>query len=119
MDLAGLFSTGDGVARLTGSRCDSCGDVAFPARRVCGRCGARELSPTRLSGRGVVAATTNVVTPPAGFDHPIEVALVDLEEGPRLFVLLTAPSPPGTRVQAMSAPVRDGDPGFAFQPVVT
>ena len=118
MDLAGFFSIEDGVARLTGSRCDSCGEVAFPTRHVCGHCGARELSPMRLSGRGIVASTTTVVTPPAGFDHSIEVALVDLEEGPRIFALLTAPSSPGTKVQAVSAPVRDGDTGFAFQPVL-
>ena len=116
MDLAGLFSIEDGVARLTGSQCDSCADVAFPARRVCGHCGCRELSPVRLTGRGTVVSTTHVLTPPAGFDVPIEVALVDLDEGPRLFALLTAPSSPGDEVQAVSAPVRDGAPGFAFRP---
>jgi uncharacterized OB-fold protein len=62
-------------------------------------------------------STTHVVTPPAGFDEPIEVALVDLAEGPRLFALLTAPAGPGSVVQAVPAEVRDHHPGFAFEPV--
>lgn len=70
-----------------------------------------------LAGSGSVISTTHVVTPPAGFDQPIDVALIDLAEGPRLFALLTAPVPPGTPVQAVPAAVREGHPGFAFEPV--
>lgn len=70
-----------------------------------------------LAGSGSVISTTHVVTPPAGFDKPIDVALIDLAEGPRLFALLTAPAPPGTPVQAVPASVREGHPGFAFEPV--
>ncbi len=70
-----------------------------------------------LAGSGTVISTTRVVTPPAGFDQPIDVALVDLAEGPRLFALLTGPALPGASVQAVAAPVREGHPGFAFEPV--
>jgi uncharacterized OB-fold protein len=117
MDLAGLFNIEDGVARLTGSRCEGCGVVAFPARHVCGQCGSRELSSMTLAGSGSVVSTTHVITPPAGFDQPIDVAIVDLAEGPRMFALLTAPASPGTSVQAVPGPVREGHPGFAFKPV--
>ena len=117
MDLAGLFTINDGAARLTGSQCNSCREVAFPPRHVCGRCGSRALSPMTLSGSGSVISATHVETPPAGFDRPIDVALVDLAEGPRLFALLAEPAPPGTLVQAVAAPVRDGHPGFAFEPL--
>jgi len=117
MDLAGLFTIDDGMARLTGSRCQSCGAVAFPARQVCGQCGCRNVSPMTLAGSGSLVSTTHVVTPPAGFDAPIDVALVDLAEGPRLFALLTAPASLGTRVQAVPAPVRERHPGFAFEPI--
>ena len=64
-----------------------------------------------------MVATTRVNTPPLGFDQPFEVAVVDLVEGPRVFALLTAPAPPGTSVQAVPSPVRDGHLGFAFKPV--
>lgn len=72
-----------------------------------------------LTGSGSVISSTHVVTPPAGFDQPIDVALVDLAEGPRLFALLTSPVSPGTSVRAVPALVREGHPGFAFEPVRT
>ena len=117
LDLAGLFSTEGGVARLAGSRCSSCGAVAFPPRSVCAECGGRDLTRALLAGRGAVVSATHVVTPPAGFDQPIVVALVDLVEGPRLFALLTAPAAPGSLVQAVPAQVRNHHPGFAFEPL--
>jgi uncharacterized OB-fold protein len=119
MDLAGLFITYDGVARLTGSRCESCGAIAFPPRHVCGQCGSRDQSAATLAGSGIVVSTTHVVTPPAGFDQPIDVALIDLAEGPRLFALLTAPAGVGASVQAVPFKVRGGDSGFAFEAVST
>jgi uncharacterized OB-fold protein len=118
VDLGGLFSIEDGSARLAGSRCDICGAIAFPARSVCGHCHARVLTPVTLAGRGQVVSATHVATPPAGFDQPFEVALVDLAEGPRVFGLLTAPASPGTLVHAVPSPVRNGKAGFAFKPVV-
>jgi uncharacterized OB-fold protein len=118
VDLGGLFTIEDGSARLVGSRCDKCGAIAFPARRVCGHCHARVLTPVTLAGRGLVESATHVATPPAGFDQPIEVALVNLAEGPRVFGLLTAPASPGTLMQAVPSPVRDGKSGFAFKAVV-
>jgi uncharacterized OB-fold protein len=118
MDLAELFSVEEGLARLAGSRCDDCGAVAFPARHVCGQCRARVLSPMTLTGRGRVVSATHVETPPSGFDHAFEVALIDLTEGPRVFGLLTAPATVGTSVQAVPSPVREGHLGFAFKPVV-
>jgi uncharacterized OB-fold protein len=116
MELAGLFKVEGGAARLIGSRCESCGAVAFPARQVCGECGGRDLLTKTLTGGGRVVSTTHVVTPPAGFDSPIDVAIVDLQEGPRVFALLTQPAHEGDSVQAVAAPVRGGNAGFAFEP---
>ena len=116
MDLAALFSVENGHAHLRGSRCAACGDVAFPPRHVCGACGRRDLEGVLLTGHGSVVSSTHVATPPAGFDRPIDVALVDLEEGPRVFALLTAPTPDGASVHAVPAVVREGHPGFAFAP---
>ena len=145
MELAGLFTSAAGAVRLLGTRCPACGTVAFPSRAVCGSCGCRTLEPAELSGEGRVHAFTTVRTPPAGFDAPYLAAVVDLDEGPRVFAMLTAepreapsgPAPsglartpartpgatgatggtPGTRVRAVPARVRDGRPGFAFEPV--
>jgi uncharacterized OB-fold protein len=118
MELAGLFTSAAGAVRLLGTRCPACGTVAFPSRAVCGGCGCRTLEPAELSGQGSVHAFTTVRTPPAGFDAPYLAAVVDLDEGPRVFAMLTA-EPPATagRVRAVPARVRDGKPGFAFEPV--
>ncbi len=136
MELAGLFTSAAGAVRLLGTRCPACGPVAFPSRAVCGNCGCRTLEPAELSGEGRVHAFTTVRTPPAGFDAPYLAAVVDLDEGPRVFAMLTAEPPeppagsapaasapsgpagtPGARVRAVPARVRDGRPGFAFEPV--
>jgi uncharacterized protein len=118
MELAGLFTSAAGAVRLLGTRCPACGKVAFPSRAVCGECGCRALEPARLSGEGSVHAFTTVRTPPAGFDAPYLAAVVDLDEGPRVFAMLTAEPPAAAaRVRAVPATVRDGKPGFAFEPL--
>jgi uncharacterized OB-fold protein len=119
MELAGLFTSAAGAVRLLGTRCPACGTVAFPSRAVCGGCGCRTLEPAELSGQGRVHAFTTVRTPPAGFDGPYLAAVVDLDEGPRVFATLTAepPGAGGARVLAVPARVREGKPGFAFEPV--
>ncbi len=96
MELAGLFTSAAGAVRLLGTRCPACGTYAFPSRAVCGNCGCRTLEAAELSGEGNVHAFTTVRTPPAGFDAPYLAAVVDLDEGPRVFAMLTAepPEPP-------------------------
>ncbi len=116
MELAGLFTVAAGAVRLRGSRCPACGTVAFPERAVCGACACRALQPAELSGEGRVHAFTTVRTPPAGFDQPYLAAVVDLDEGPRVFGMLTAEPSGDDRVRAVPAPVRNGQPGFAFEP---
>jgi uncharacterized OB-fold protein len=117
MELANLFRVDGDAVRLCGSRCPACGAAAFPARTVCGDCGHRSLEAAELSGRGRVHAATSVATPPAGFERPYLAAVVDLDEGPRVFGLLTADPGPAGRVRAVPAAVRDGRDGFAFAPL--
>jgi uncharacterized protein len=117
MELAGLFTVAADAVRLRGRRCPACGAVTFPGRAVCGACGCRSLEPAELSGLGQVHAFTTVDTPPAGFDRPYLAAVVDLDEGPRVFAMLTAEPGDGRRVRAVPARVRHGRPGFAFEPI--
>lgn len=64
-------------------RCRACGSAIFYPRELCPECGAGELDWFAPSGRGTVHATTTVRRKPeAGGDY--NVALIDLEEGPRL-----------------------------------
>ncbi|MDB5507956.1 MAG: hypothetical protein JWL93_425 [Hyphomicrobiales bacterium] len=73
--------------RLTLPRCLSCERFWFPPSRTCPHCLSPELEFQDVSGRGKVYSfvTFHRVYHPA-FEHevPYVVALVELEEGPRL-----------------------------------
>jgi uncharacterized OB-fold protein len=114
--LAQLLDTDEaGNATLLGSHCQECRRFDFPARQVCLSCGDRQLRQARLCGRGVVHESTTVTRPPAGFTSSYVVGLVDLEEGPRIFALLTSECPHGSRVHIVTKQLPSGDHGFAFE----
>lgn len=115
--LTELFVVKDGIVTLVGSHCLRCGSSWFPRRVVCAECGCRTLEVHRLTGCGNVHAWTYVAAPPSGFAEPYFVGVIDLEEGPRIFGLLTRPPEEGEKVQAVQGRVRDGEAGFVFEPV--
>jgi len=72
-------------------KCDRCGKIWYPPSPLCPECWSRELTWTRLSGRGRVSSW--VVFHQSyfrGFDGeiPYNVAEVELDEGPRLLTNL-------------------------------
>ena len=72
---------------LKGVKCGSCGSVIFPSRTLCPQCrhaSVGKLSPFKLGSDGVVEAVTVVRSPPAGIDGPYTLALIRMDEGPRL-----------------------------------
>jgi uncharacterized OB-fold protein len=75
--------------RLATTRCASCGELRFPPRELCPRCGA-PMQWEELSGRGTVHAFTQQERG-LRFTAPDVVGVVDLEEGVRVFGLLAAP----------------------------
>ena len=77
--------------RLEGGRCRSCNTLTFPPRPVCPNCGADQIEPQRLSGRGTVYSYTVLYQGPDSFDGgvPYAVGLIDLEEGPRITAMIT------------------------------
>lgn len=126
----GLFvlpaSPGD-VARLLGSRCESCGEVTFPSQPWCCNCGgeARELL---LSTRGSLYSFTNVNNPPPeGYKGPIPYGVGVVEvDGVRIMCNITEPDPAKLRIGMEMALVVDtlfvddaGNDviGFMFRPV--
>lgn len=114
----------DGEApHLVGSRCRACGRASFPARVVCGGCGAEASEETPLGRRGRITASAVVYHAPIGFEAPYVVALVELEEGPIVFCPLAgcppdeARVPPGTAVELAVGPARPGGaPVIRFRP---
>ena len=76
-------------------KCDACGKVWYPPSPLCPGCWSRNLSWTRLSGRGRVSSW--VVFHQSYFrsydnEIPYNVAEVELEEGPRLLTNLVGVS---------------------------
>jgi hydroxymethylglutaryl-CoA synthase len=75
--------------RLYGSRCDECGLVQYPQTRVCLGCRARDrLLEHKLAKRGVVFTFTIDNLSPA-LEHPMPMAVIDLEGGGRVYLQMT------------------------------
>lgn len=73
--------------RLVMPKCERCGQVTFPPTVACRACGGDAFTWTELSGRGTVYSFVvyHRVYHPAFKDKvPYVVAVVELEEGPRL-----------------------------------
>ena len=87
--------------QLALQRCSACGRYVFYARALCPHCHREALEWTSASGAGVVYSFTVVRRPPseafAAFT-PYVVALIDLDEGPRLLSTLRIEDPALARV---------------------
>jgi len=75
--------------RLYGSRCRECGTVQYPMARVCIKCQAQErMEDVRLGRRGTVFTYT-VDHLIANVEHPLPMAVVDVDGGGRLYLQVT------------------------------
>ena len=115
--------------RLIGSECKICGKRYYPPRKVCLKCGSRELTEVQLAETGKVISYTVVRVPSKEFKglEPYIVALIELDDGTRLIAQLTDVSPEevrtGIRVTATFRKIRerseDGiiEYGIKFKPI--
>jgi uncharacterized protein len=72
-------------------KCKGCGAARFPARHLCPVCWSDQAEWTRASGRGTIYAATVVRRAPSPEYKdmvPYVLALIDLEEGPRMITNL-------------------------------
>ena len=77
-----------GRGELVMQFCPSCNQSTFPPRAHCPDCGSSELEWQAVSGRGTIYSYTIAHRPahPVFADQcPMAIAVVELEEGPRLF----------------------------------
>jgi uncharacterized protein len=81
----GLFTMPDSPQgfHLLGSRCKSCGTVAFPKRKRCIKCYGDDIEIIPLSARGKIATWTVIRMKPFGYKDkiPYTLAEVKLPEG--------------------------------------
>ena len=96
--------------------CDDCGLVFFPPRQSCPGCWSGELSWQPMSGEGTVWTFTEVHVPfyddTWADDVPYVVAVIELDEGPRLLSNIVDPDmdrlATGGRVEATFEDRSDG-----------
>ena len=76
---------------LVGEICPYCDVKIFPPRDICPDCGREARAEYHFSGRGEVYSFTTVHDAPAGHEAyaPYTVAVVRLEEGPKVTAQLT------------------------------
>ncbi|MBI2906923.1 MAG: Zn-ribbon domain-containing OB-fold protein [Chloroflexi bacterium] len=80
----GLFSMDVEKPHLIGSKCSSCGEVFFPRRLICLKCGGEKIEEAALSPGGALYSFTVVRQKPPQYRGPVPYALgyVELPEGP-------------------------------------
>jgi uncharacterized OB-fold protein len=94
-----FFFEGARAGKLLIQRCDGCGALQHPPTPVCPRCGSFERGVVEPSGRGRVHSfVVNHHPPVPGFEYPLVVALVELDEGVRLVTNLVGIEPADVRV---------------------
>ena len=65
-------------------RCDACANVYFPPRPFCPACASRKVSMFKASGKGKLYSYVIHHRPVPGFTPPYAIAVVELDEGPRM-----------------------------------
>ncbi len=80
------FWDGTLLGELRLQRCDDCSKVYFPPRPFCPACASRSVSVFAASGRGTLHSyvINHRAIPGSGFEAPYSIAVVELEEGPRM-----------------------------------
>ena len=90
------FWDGTQAGELRLQRCDACANVYFPPRPFCPSCASRKVSIFKASGKGKLYSYVINHRPAApGFTPPYAIAIVELDEGPRLMSnILDCPQTP-------------------------
>ena len=78
------FWDGTKAERLLLQRCSDCDKVYFPPRPFCPGCSSREVVVEQVSGRGFLYSYVISHRPHPAFDGHYAIAVVELEEGPRM-----------------------------------
>ncbi len=81
--------------RLEAGQCVACGEIHFPPRAVCRKCGGQDAKTITLPNRGKVTTYTVCWIPPAAFDNqkPYVNAIVELTNGVRLTCMVCEAPP--------------------------
>lgn len=89
------FWAGAKAGQLKLQRCSGCSEVYFPPRPFCPACASRDVEVFDASGRATLYSYVINQRPHPAFDGPYSIAVVELEEGPRMMtnIVNTAQTP--------------------------
>ncbi len=86
---------------LIGTRCGNCNKIMFPPRYICPHCRRMgKLEPHKLKPRGKVVSYAITHVAANGFEDqvPYVLAIVELEDGPRLTTQITDCDPAEVKI---------------------
>ena len=104
--------------RLLIQKCGSCGGYQFYPRPFCIKCNADDVDWVEATGIGAVYSLSTVHIPPSpDFEVPYVVAIVQLEEGPKLMTnIVNGPCSIGDSVRVVWQPRAGTPPLPMFEP---
>ncbi|OGO04066.1 MAG: hypothetical protein A2Y73_08665 [Chloroflexi bacterium RBG_13_56_8] len=69
------------VYKLIGTKCEDCGHITYPRKKICPECGGLNIHDYRLGRTGTIHTyCVNWVLPP-GLEPPVAVVIVELDGG--------------------------------------
>lgn len=102
------FWEGTLAGELRLQRCDTCSNVYFPPRPFCPKCASRSVQAFKASGLGTLHSyvINQRAAADSGFEAPYSIAIVELEEGPRMMTnIVDSPQTPEALVLDMPVEV--------------
>jgi len=119
------FWDGTRAGELRLQRCVACSNVYFPPRPFCPGCASREVEVFSASGRASLHSYVISHRALPGFEAPYAIAVVELEEGPRLMTnIVESPQTPEALqldmpLEVVFEPVSDDITLALFKPAAT
>ena len=107
------FWEGCKAGELRVQRCAACSHTYFPPRPFCPKCAHREVQWVKASGKGKLYSYVIHHRPMPGYTPPYSIAVVELDEGPRMMTnIVDCPQTPEAlqldmRVQVTFTPISD------------
>ncbi len=95
-------------------KCSDCGTLRHPPRPMCGECQSMSWESIEASGKGTVHSYTIMHHPMVpGYDFPLPIGLIDLEEGTRIVANIKGCEPDdvhiGMKVEGIVEPASEDD----------
>lgn len=88
-----FFWDGTAAGELRVPLCRACERTFFYPRSSCPRCGSENVTWVRGSGRATLYSYVISARPAPGFEPPTVIAVVELEEGPRMMTNVVGVEP--------------------------